>query len=214
MHVLPSRIDLVGASLELVDVPQREHVLRKILAPIRDGFDFVIIDCPPELGLLTLNSLTAADAVLIPVQCEYLALEGLGKLLNTINLVRTHLNPQLDIEGVLLTLYDSRLRLSKQVAEEVRSYFGEKVYRSVIHRNVRLSEAPSFGKPVILYDALSVGSQNYIDLAQEVLKNAGLPPAAPGSSAAAGLLHSRDLPPMEAAPDGTATDPDIPATED
>jgi chromosome partitioning protein len=182
MHVLPSRIDLVGASLELVDVPQREHVLRKILAPIRDQFDFIVIDCPPELGLLTLNSLTAADAVLIPVQCEYLALEGLGKLLNTINLVRTHLNPKLDIEGVLLTMYDSRLRLSKQVAEEVRNYFGEKVFRSVIYRNVRLSEAPSFGKPVILYDALSVGSQNYIDLAQEVLHNAGLPSAAPTSA--------------------------------
>ena len=179
LHVIPSHINLVGAEIELIDMPEREHILRKVIATLRDSYEFIIIDCPPSLGLLTLNSLTAADSVLIPVQCEYYALEGLGKLLNTINIVRTHLNEHLDIEGVLLTMYDTRLRLSKQVAEEVRNYFGKKVFETVISRNVRLSEAPSFGKPVILYDAMSVGSQNYIDLAQEVLHSAGLLKQAP-----------------------------------
>jgi chromosome partitioning protein len=168
LEIVASHINLVGAEIELIDTPQREYVLKQALAEIRDRYDYIVIDCPPSLGLLTLNSLTASDAVLIPVQCEYYALEGLGKLLNTINIVRQHLNPQLDIEGVLLTMYDTRLRLSKQVAEEVRNYFGEKVFDTIISRNVRLSEAPSFGKPVILYDALSVGTQNYIDLAQEI----------------------------------------------
>lgn len=168
LDVVPSHINLVGAEIELIDRRNREHVLKAALAPIRDEYDYIVIDCPPSLGLLTLNSLTAADSVLIPVQCEYYALEGLGKLLNTINIVRQHLNPALDIEGVLLTMYDTRLRLSKQVAEEVKNHFGEKVFDTIVSRNVRLSEAPSFGKPVILYDALSVGTQNYIDLAQEI----------------------------------------------
>ncbi|MCZ7556717.1 MAG: AAA family ATPase [Bacteroidia bacterium] len=168
LNVVPSHINLVGAEIELIERPGREHVLKTALGPVRNEYDYIVIDCPPSLGLLTLNSLTAADSVLIPVQCEYYALEGLGKLLNTINIVRQHLNPTLDIEGVLLTMYDTRLRLSKQVAEEVKNHFGEKVFETIVSRNVRLSEAPSFGKPVILYDALSVGTQNYIDLAQEI----------------------------------------------
>ncbi len=168
LDIVPSHINLVGAEIELIDQQQREHVLKHMLAAVRDNYEYIVIDCPPSLGLLTLNSLTAADSVLIPVQCEYYALEGLGKLLNTINIVRQHLNAGLDIEGVLLTMFDTRLRLSKQVAEEVRNYFGDKVFDTIISRNVRLSEAPSFGKPVILYDALSVGTQNYIDLAQEI----------------------------------------------
>ena len=169
LDVIPAHINLVGAELEMIQIPQREFVLKNAVAQIRDRYDFIIIDCPPSLGLLTVNSLSAADSVLIPVQCEYYALEGLGKLLNTINIVRKHLNKTLDIEGVLLTMYDGRLRLSKQVAEEVRKYFGEKVFSTIINRNVRLSEAPSFGKPAILYDAMSVGTQNYIELAQEIL---------------------------------------------
>ncbi len=173
LKVIPSNINLVGAEYELIDMENREGLLRNAISGLRGEFDYIIIDCPPSLGLLTLNSLSAADTVLIPVQCEYFALEGLGKLLNTINLVRKHFNNALDIEGVLLTMYDQRLRLSKQVAEEVRRYFGDKVFESIIHRNVRLSEAPSFGKPVILYDAMSVGTQNYIDLAQEILRRNG-----------------------------------------
>ena len=135
----------------------------------RKKYDFIVIDCPPSLGLLTLNSLTAADSVLIPVQAEYFALEGLGQLLNTIKIVRQHLNPELEIEGVLLTMFDARLRLSNQVAEEVRRYFGEKVFQTIVQRNVRISEAPSFGKPVLLYDAASMGAKNYISLAREIL---------------------------------------------
>lgn len=171
LDIVPSHINLVGAEIEMIDIPQREGVLREAINVLdRNRYEYVIIDCPPSLGLLTLNSLSAAHSVLIPVQCEYYALEGLGQLLNTINLVRKHLNTSLDIEGVLLTMFDSRLRLSKQVADEVRKYFGKKVFNTMINRNVRLSEAPSFGKPVILYDAMSVGSQNYIDLASEVLE--------------------------------------------
>jgi chromosome partitioning protein len=169
LSVIPSHINLVGAEVELVDMDEREQRLRQALNTVRDSFDFVLIDCPPSLGLLTLNALTAADSVLIPVQCEYYALEGLGQLLNTINMVKKQMNEHLDIEGVLLTMYDSRLRLSNQIVEEVRKYFGEKVFRSVVTRNVRLSEAPSFGKPIILYDALSTGTRNYMDLAEEVL---------------------------------------------
>ena len=169
LEVSPSHINLVGAEVEMIEFSERETVLKRALEKIRDRYEYIIIDCPPSLSILTLNSLTAADAVLIPVQCEYYALEGLGKLLNTINIVRKFLNTTLDIEGVLLTMFDSRLRLSKQVAEEVKKYFGAKVFLTVISRNVRLSEAPSFGKPVILYDALSVGAQNYIDLAQEIV---------------------------------------------
>lgn len=175
LDVVPSHINLVGAEIEMIDIPHREAVLQRALKNIdTTDYEFVIIDCPPSLGLLTLNSLTAAHSVLIPVQCEYYALEGLGQLLNTINIVRKHLNTALDIEGVLLTMYDSRLRLSRQVAEEVRKYFSKKVFSTIIHRNVRLSEAPSFGKPVILYDALSVGSQNYLDLSKEVMERSHL----------------------------------------
>jgi len=169
LDLLPSHIRLVGAEVELVDVPNREHLLNERLKRVKDRYDYVMIDCPPSLGLLTLNALSAADSVLIPIQCEYYALEGLSQLLNTIHLVQKNLNPRLTVEGVLLTMYDSRLNLCNQVAGEVREYFKEKVYHTVINRNVRLSEAPSFGKPVIMYDAVCVGSQNYISLAEEFL---------------------------------------------
>jgi chromosome partitioning protein len=170
LSVIPSHINLVGAEVELVEIEDREKRLKMALEDIRDDYDFLFIDCPPSLGLLTLNALTAADSVLIPVQCEYYALEGLGQLLNTVNMVKKQLNPQLDIEGVVLTMYDSRLRLSNQIVEEVKRYFGEKVFRAVVSRNVRLSEAPSFGKPIILYDAVSSGTRNYMDLAAEFLQ--------------------------------------------
>ncbi len=169
LSLIPSHINLVGAEIEMVEVTDRERMLAKSLVSVRDNFDFIIIDCPPSLGLLTLNALTAADSVLIPVQAEYFALEGLGQLLNTIKLVRQHLNPTLEIEGVVLTMFDSRLRLANQVASEVRRYFGEKVFQTIVQRNVRLSEAPSFGRPVLMYDATSTGSRNYIGLAREVL---------------------------------------------
>jgi len=171
LDVLPSHINLVGAEIELINMPQREFSLKKALAQISNDYEYLVIDCPPSLGLLTLNSLSAADSILIPVQCEYYALEGLGQLLNTISIVRKHLNPSLDIEGVLLTMYDSRLKLSNQVVGEVRSHFNKKVFQTLITRNVRLSEAPSHGKPVILYDAVSSGSQNYLSLASELLRN-------------------------------------------
>lgn len=170
LKLVPSHINLVGAEIEMVSLKKREKVLRNVLANVKDSFDFVIIDCPPSLGLLTLNGLTAGDSVLIPVQCEYYALEGLGQLLNTISLVRYQLNPELDIEGVLLTMFDSRLRLSNQVVEEVRRHFDDNVFSTVINRNVRISEAPSHGKPVILYDALSKGAQNYLALANEIIE--------------------------------------------
>ncbi len=170
LDLIPSHINLVGADVELIDAPEREHIMTKALATIRDKYDIILIDCPPSLSLLTVNALTACDSVLIPVQCEYYALEGLGQLLNTINIVKRHLNSRLDIEGVLLTMYDSRLRLSNQVVDEVRKYFGEKVFTTLIVRNVRLSEAPSFGLPVVLYDATSNGTKNYLDLAAEVVK--------------------------------------------
>ena len=179
LDVVASHINLVGAEIEMIDVPERERLLKRALQTARRKYDFIVIDCPPSLGLLTLNSLTAADSVLIPVQAEYFALEGLGQLLNTIKIVRQHLNPELEIEGVLLTMFDTRLRLSNQVAEEVRRYFGEKVFKTIVQRNVRLSEAPSFGKPVLLYDATSMGSRNYMSLAREILRNHGLSPAAP-----------------------------------
>ncbi|HEX9917196.1 MAG TPA: AAA family ATPase [candidate division Zixibacteria bacterium] len=169
LEVAPSHLRLVGAEIELVNMFAREKKLASALEPIKNKYDFIIVDCPPSLGLLTLNTLTAADSVLIPIQCEYYALEGLGQLLNTIKLVQRHLNPSLKIEGVLLTMYDSRLNLSKQVAEEVRKHFSDKVYKTVISRNVRLSEAPSFGKPIILYDILSTGAENYINLTKEIL---------------------------------------------
>lgn len=170
LDLLPSNINLVGAEIEMVDMENREGLLKKALESIKENYDFIIIDCPPSLGLLTLNSLSASDSVLIPVQCEYFALEGLGQLLNTINIVRKHFNKDLTIEGVLLTMFDIRLRLSHQVAEEVKKYFGDKVFNTIINRNVRISEAPSFGKPIILYDAISSGSRNYMALASELLE--------------------------------------------
>jgi chromosome partitioning protein len=171
LWILPSHINLVGAEIELVDIPDREHLLSKALQLARNRFDYIIIDCPPSLGLLTLNALTAADSVLIPVQCEYFALEGLGQLFNTINMVKKTFNPNLDIEGVLLTMFDSRLRLSNQILDEVKKYFGDKVFKTIVTRNIRLSEAPSFGKPILLYDAVCSGTRNYMQLAREVLKN-------------------------------------------
>jgi len=169
LRILPSNIDLVGAELELVGIPDREHRLKKALSPIKGNYEFIIVDCPPSLGLLTVNTLTAADSVIIPIQCEYYALEGLSQLLNTINLVQRRLNPALRIHGVLLTMYDGRLNLSRQVADEARKFFPQKVFDTVINRNVRLSEAPSFGKPILLYDILCTGAANYMNLAKEVL---------------------------------------------
>ncbi len=169
LDLLPSHMRLVGAEVELVNKIAREKKLLGVLEPILNQYEYILIDCPPSLGLLTINTLTVANSVLIPIQCEYYALEGLGQLLNTIRLIQKHLNPILKIEGVLLTMYDSRLNLSKQVAEETRRYFSGKVYETVISRNVRLSEAPSFGKPIILYDILSTGAENYLALAKEVL---------------------------------------------
>ena len=169
LNIAPSSIALVGAEIELVSIMSRETRLRQALAPIAGEYHYVIVDCPPSLGLLTINTLTAADSVIIPIQCEYYALEGLGQLMNTIRLVRQHLNPGLKVEGVLLTMYDSRLNLSKQVSQEVRTNLHERVYDTVIARNVRLSEAPSFGKPIILYDILSTGAENYMALTREVM---------------------------------------------
>lgn len=170
LDILPSDIHLVGAEVELVDVPQRESLLKKAISEISDQYDFIFIDCPPSLGVLTLNAFTASDSVLIPVQCEYFALEGLGQLLNTINIVKKHFNANLQVEGVLLTMYDQRLNLSNQVVEEVKKYFGDKVFDTLIHRNIRISEAPSHAKPVLLYDAVSMGAKNYMSLANELIK--------------------------------------------
>lgn len=169
LNVVPSSISLVGAEVELVSMMSRETRLKSALRPMADQYDYIIIDCPPSLGLLTINTLTAATSVLIPIQCEYYALEGLSQLMNTVKLVQQHLNPSLAIEGVLLTMFDGRLNLSKQVSEEVRKHFDKKVYETVIARNVRLSEAPSFGKPIILYDILSTGAENYMALTKEVM---------------------------------------------
>ncbi|MCA1789858.1 MAG: AAA family ATPase, partial [Thioalkalivibrio sp.] len=169
LDVVPSTRDLVGAEIELVSTPNRESILRDAIREVRDSYDYVLVDCPPSLGLLTLNTLTAADSVLIPIQCEFYALEGLSQLLNTVRLVQRGLNPNLDIEGVLLTMYDRRLNLSRQVADEARDYFGDKVYEATIPRNVRLAEAPSFGQPIVQYDVLSSGAEAYLALAQELI---------------------------------------------
>lgn len=171
LRIAPSHINLVGAEIEMLNIPAREKVLSKSIATVRDDYDYIIIDCSPSLGVITINALTAADSVLIPVQCEYFALEGLGKLLNTIKLVQNRLNESLKIEGFLLTMFDGRLRHANLVVEEVRNHFGEMVFNTVIQRNVRLSEAPSFGKPVILHDAVSTGSNNYLNLAREIINN-------------------------------------------
>lgn len=170
LDLVPAHINLVGAEIEMIDREERERILKKAIEGVREKYDFVIIDCPPSLGLLTINALTASDSIVIPVQCEYFALEGLGQLLNTIKIVRQHLNPELDIEGVLLTMYDTRTRLSNQVADEVKRYFDDRVFKAVIARNIRLAEAPSFGKPALLYDSTSVGAKNYLALAREIIK--------------------------------------------
>lgn len=174
LDLIPSHIDLVGAEIEMINHPNRENVLKKILEPLEADYDFIIIDCSPSLGLITVNALVASDSVVIPVQTEFFALEGLGKLLNTIKIVQSRLNTNLQIEGILMTMYDGRLRLCNQVVAEVRRHFEELVFNSMIHRNTKLSEAPSFGKPVILYDAESKGSVNYLNLAKEILQKNNL----------------------------------------
>ena len=170
MYLLPAYIDLVGAEIDIINVPQREQMIRNCLAPIKDDYDFIIIDCSPSLGLITVNSLTAADSVIIPVQCQYFALEGLGKLLNTIKIVQSRFNPNLDIEGILLTMFDSRTRISKQVVDEVKTHFQSMVFDTIININTRLSEAPSFGHTIIMHDAASTGAINYLNLAREILQ--------------------------------------------
>jgi chromosome partitioning protein len=170
LSLIPSHLDLVGAEIELVNHPNRERKLQQVIAELKDEYDFIIIDCSPSLGLITVNALTASDSVIIPVQCEFFALEGLGKLLNTIKIVQSKLNEELSIEGILMTMYDGRLRLSNQVVEEVKNHFDDSVFRTIIHRNTRLGEAPSLGKPVLLYDAESTGALNYLNLAKEILQ--------------------------------------------
>ncbi len=170
LDLIPAHIDLVGAEIEMTNMPEREQILKSVISKIDDKYDFILVDCSPSLGLITLNALTASDSVLIPVQCEYFALEGLGKLLNTIKIVQNRLNTSLEIEGFLLTMYDSRLRLSNQVVEEVRKHFQQMVFETIIQRNIKLSEAPSFGKPVLLYDINSTGAVNYLNLAREFLQ--------------------------------------------
>lgn len=170
LDLIPAHIDLVGAEIELINMPNREFMMRESLAPLKEDYDFIIIDCSPSLGLVTVNSLTASDSAIIPVQCEYFALEGLGKLLNTIKIVQQKLNPELSIEGILLTMYDTRLRLSNQVVDEVRMHFQEMVFDTIINRNTTLGEAPSFGQTIIMHDASSKGSVNYLNLAREILQ--------------------------------------------
>lgn len=174
LDLLPAHIDLVGAEIEMINLPNREKMMGKVIDKIKDDYDFIFIDCSPSLGLITVNSLTAADSVIIPVQCEYFALEGLGKLLNTIKIVQSRLNEKLDIEGILLTMFDRRLRLSKQVVEEVKTHFQQMVFNTLINRNTRLSEAPSFGETIIMHDADSTGALNYLNLAREILQRNGL----------------------------------------
>ena len=198
LDVVPATQDLVGAELELVGRPGREQTLRRVLEGVRDEYDFVIVDCPPSLGLLTLNVLTAADAVVIPIQCEYYALEGLSQLLNTIKLVQRNFNPSLAIDGVLLTMYDARLNLCKQVAAEAKEYFGPRMFAVTIPRNVRLAEAPSFGKPIILYDVQSVGAKSYLAVAQELIRRVE-------------RAHEPPHPPLPALPPNALSMPEVPA---
>ena len=171
LFLLPAHIDLVGAEIEIINLPQREKMMSNALAGIKDEYDYIIIDCSPSLGLITVNALTAADSVIIPVQCQYFALEGLGKLLNTIKIVQSRFNPELDIEGILLTMFDSRTRISKQVVSEVKTHFQTMVFDTIINVNTRLSEAPSYGQTAIMHDATSIGAINYLNLAREILKN-------------------------------------------
>jgi chromosome partitioning protein len=169
LFVIPSHLDLVGAEIELINAHNRENILKNKLEELKDIFDYILIDCSPSLGLITVNALTASDSIIVPIQCEYFALEGLGKLLNTVKIVQNRLNPDLKIEGLLLTMYDQRLRLSNQVLEEVKKHFQHLVFKTVIHRNTKLGEAPSFGKPIVMYDASAKGAENYLNLAQEIL---------------------------------------------
>lgn len=194
LDVIPSSQDLVGAEVELVDRDRRELVFRSALASLRENYEYVLLDCPPSLGLLTLNALAAADSVLIPIQCEFYALEGLSQLLNTVRLVQRNLNTGLQIEGVLLTMYDQRLNLSRQVADEAKEYFGGRVYQTTIPRNVRLAEAPSFGKPIVLYDILSAGAQSYLGLARELMER-------PARGAGAGSAAAREAEPGAPSPE-------------
>ena len=195
LDVVPATPELAGAEVELIDHPNRDRAMRSALQPIRDQYDYILIDCPPSLSLLTVNMLAAADALLIPVQCEYYALEGLSQLLNTVHLVQRSVNADLAIDGVLLTMYDARLNLSRQVAAEAREYFGGEVFETVIPRNVRLAEAPSFGKPIILYDVASVGAQAYMGVAKELLmRTSNLKREQPRASAAAGLPENTATP--------------------
>ena len=174
VDLLPAHIDLVGAEIEMINMPNREHMMKQVLEQVRDDYDFIFIDCSPSLGLITVNSLTAADSVIIPIQCEYFALEGLGKLLNTIKIVQSRLNENLSIEGLLLTMYDVRLRLSNQVVEEVKTHFQQMVFDTIIQRSTKLGEAPSFGKSIIMHDAASRGAMNYLNLAREILQKNNL----------------------------------------
>lgn len=171
LDLLPAHIDLVGAEIEMIALPNRERMMRRVIAKIKDDYDFVIIDCSPSLGLITVNALVAADSVIIPVQCEYFALEGLGKLLNTIKIVQSRLNTELEIEGIVLTMYDARLRLANQVVEEVKTHFQKMVFDTIINRNTKLGEAPSFGESIIMHDVNSTGAVNYLNLAREILQN-------------------------------------------
>lgn len=174
LDLLPAHIDLVGAEIEMINMPNREKMMKKVLENLKEDYEFIIIDCSPSLGLVTVNALVAADSVIIPVQCEYFALEGLGKLLNTIKIVQSRLNPELDFEGILLTMYDSRLRLSNQVVEEVKTHFQDMVFETIIYRNTRLGEAPSFGQTILMHDAASTGAINYLNLAREILQKNNL----------------------------------------
>lgn len=184
LFLIPSHLDLVGAEIELINHPNRERIMKNMFEPLINDFDFIIIDCSPSLGLITVNALTASDSVLIPVQCEFFALEGLGKLLNTIKIVQSRLNPDLEIEGILLTMYDSRLNLSNQVVQEVKRRFGDSVFKTIIHRNTRLGEAQSMRMPVIMYDADSKGAFNYLNLAREILQSNDLIPSVGDSNTA------------------------------
>jgi chromosome partitioning protein len=170
LFLIPAHIDLVGAEIEMINLPSRERMMKKVISKIRDDYDFVLIDCSPSLGLITINSLTAADSVIVPVQCEYFALEGLGKLLNTIKIVQSRLNPDLDIEGILLTMFDNRLNLAKQVVDEVKTHFQQMVFKTIVSRNTKLGEAPSFGSTIMTHDINSTGAINYLNLAREILQ--------------------------------------------